>query len=372
MVDTAAMDPTSAVPPTIVSSLMSDPGMRPSALVLLRFFQMQQQDGLHHVEAAELAGHHGVRDLVPPDTEVMYTCREPAVLTVLARGDDCAYYVRIGANAATISIAASTLDDAADRMSRVNGACLEHDEDRQIVSIWRSRGMTAFSDDRSLDCPRWTEIEANYAATTRGRLDALASSRPPSDVGRLILWHGCPGTGKTTAVRMLIRAWNPWCSAHYIADPERFFNDPNYILDMLTRPIRYDDGPGFDSEPENDRVRLIIGEDCDEYLTPAANQSAGPALSRLLNLSDGILGQGLNPIILLTTNEPISKLHPAVIRPGRCLDITEFLPLSPPEVSCWLGRPIATAHTLAEAFALRATRPTSQPQPQLAQPGHYL
>lgn len=366
------MDPTSAPATAIISSLMSDPGMRPSALVLLRFYETQVHHGLNHVESIELSGQHAVSDLAPPDTEIVCTCREPAVLTVLARGHGCAYYLRIGANAATVSIAADTLDAATARMSRLSRARQRDEANRQVVSIWRSRGMTAFSDDRSIDCPRWIDIEPNYAAATQKRLAGLVSCAPPTDVGRLILWHGQPGTGKTTAARMLIREWSPWCSAHYIADPERFFNDPNYILDMVTRPIRYDDGPGFEGAPDNERVRLIIGEDCDEYLTPSANQTAGPALSRLLNLSDGILGQGLNPIILLTTNEPLNKLHPAVVRPGRCLDITEFLPLSPSEVSSWLGLPRTAPLTLAEAFALKATRPTSQPQPVLAQPGQYL
>ena len=29
-------------------------------------------------------------------------------------------------------------------------------------------------------------------------------------------------------------------------------------------------------------------------------------------------------IVLITTNEPIRRLHPALLRPGRCLSETEF------------------------------------------------
>jgi hypothetical protein len=42
-------------------------------------------------------------------------------------------------------------------------------------------------------------------------------------------------------------------------------------------------------------------------------------LSRLLNLTDGLLGQGRRVLAAITTNEDIRVLHPAATRPGRCL-----------------------------------------------------
>ncbi|WP_407664900.1 AAA family ATPase [Mycolicibacterium moriokaense] len=52
----------------------------------------------------------------------------------------------------------------------------------------------------------------------------------PTDAGKLILLHGEPGTGKTTAIRALIRHLQCWCRAQYISDPERVFSSP------VTRP----------------------------------------------------------------------------------------------------------------------------------------
>jgi len=49
-----------------------------------------------------------------------------------------------------------------------------------------------------------------------------------------------------------------------------------------------------------------------------AKSQVGQGLSRLLNVSDGILGQGTKIMILVTTNENLGKLNPAVMRPGRC------------------------------------------------------
>jgi hypothetical protein len=82
-------------------------------------------------------------------------------------------------------------------------------------------------------------------------------------------------------------------------------------------------------------------------------------LARLLNLTDGLLGQGLSVIVAITTNEPLQRLHPAVTRPGRCLAEIEVGPLSAAEVR---RRPpthpqVSGAMTLAELLALEGARP---------------
>ena len=60
-------------------------------------------------------------------------------------------------------------------------------------------------------------------------------------------------------------------------------------------------------------------------------------LGRLLNLCDGILGHGLRVLVLLTTDEDLGQLHPAVTRPGRCLSQIEFEPLLIAAARRWLG-----------------------------------
>ena len=79
-------------------------------------------------------------------------------------------------------------------------------------------------------------------------------------------------------------------------------------------------------------------------------------LARLLNLTDGLLGQGLSLLVAITTNEALSTLHPAVVRAGRCIAQIEVGNLSGSEAQAWLGRPLperAEGYSLAELCALQ-------------------
>ena len=49
---------------------------------------------------------------------------------------------------------------------------------------------------------------------------------------------------------------------------------------------------GDDEIPGEGRWRLLLLEDCDELIGADAKRASGQALSRLLNLTDGLLGQG--------------------------------------------------------------------------------
>lgn len=81
----------------------------------------------------------------------------------------------------------------------------------------------------------------------------------------------------------------------------------------------------------------------------------------MLNLTDGMLGQGVKCVLLVTTNEPLGRLHPAVHRPGRCWASVEFDAFTPAEATAWLAargvdREMTRAMTLAELYEVAGGR----------------
>ncbi len=115
-------------------------------------------------------------------------------------------------------------------------------------------------------------------------------------------------------------------------------------------------------------------EDADELLRADAKRETGQALSRLLNLGDGLIGQGLAVLVLITTNEPLGRLHPAVVRPGRCLAEVEFRPLSAAEAGAWLAGPESASSpaTIAELYERRDQRHRLSRPPESRPEGLYL
>lgn len=117
----------------------------------------------------------------------------------------------------------------------------------------------------------------------------------------LILIEGPPGTGKSTFIKHLISdkkaIYVPNASASSIANPD--------FIDFIT------------DHPET----LFIFEDAESVLTKQDGATA--AISNILNMTDGILGDFMSSIFICTVNSA-DNIDPAVLRFGRLISHEKF------------------------------------------------
>lgn len=222
----------------------------------------------------------------------------------------------------------------------------EYKEDVVEVSFWRMGQHGPQCTKRGITGPAWREIRGNYVTPTRTALDQLLETDFDSgSEGKLVLWHGVPGTGKTYALRSWCRTCQDSIDINYIVDPDVFFGaNADYMLDVLTRA------------PQK-KLNLFVAEDTGELLARDARQQSGQALSRLLNVCDGLIGQGLRILVLITTNEDLGALHPAIVRPGRCYANITFDTFDQAQAREWLDShnvedmSIPSQSTIAQLYA---------------------
>lgn len=125
----------------------------------------------------------------------------------------------------------------------------------------------------------------------------------------LFLFHGLPGTGKSTYIKYLI---------HYL-NKDVIFMSPRLAGSL--------DAPDLTSFLIKNKNTVIVIEDAEELIT-AREGGRNSTISTLLNLTDGLLGECLGIQIIATFNTHVANIDSALLRKGRLQALYEFKELN--------------------------------------------
>lgn len=198
-------------------------------------------------------------------------------------------------------------------------------------------------------CVEWSEeVAANYTEETREKLHHTIETLPESS-GRLLIMHGAPGTGKTWFLKYLMRHFRSKYHMITVTDPEMFLGSIAYYYSVLEGldgvSLSSDDGEAVEGAPA-----IFIMEDSAENIKIENREAYGQRISRLLNMSDGLLSEGRGDIFIITFNDDVEIIDPAMLRPGRCKDSINFGCFTKEDAFEWL-----LSHGLPEEIAKAET-----------------
>jgi hypothetical protein len=176
----------------------------------------------------------------------------------------------------------------------------------QIYQVCSSQGMY-YLKDAKVDYDSRYDFKMLYPDEFMPIADNIDSFIKGGKSGMVIL-HGLQGSGKTSYIRKLIHD-NP---------SRRFVYLPMTMAAHLSSP----DFVSFLHEKMRDSV--VILEDCEQILESRDSGNGGGAISTLLNMSDGLLADGLNIQFICTFNAEIGRIDKALLRKGRLIDKYEF------------------------------------------------
>ena len=128
------------------------------------------------------------------------------------------------------------------------------------------------------------------------------------DKSALYLFHGEPGTGKSSYIKHLINTVDKKKVIYVPPNMISYFSDPDFISFLTT----------------NCTKSLIIIEDAEDALKSREDISHNQAVNNILNFTDGVLGDIFNIQFICTFNCQKHKIDKALLRKGRLTTIYEF------------------------------------------------
>lgn len=170
-------------------------------------------------------------------------------------------------------------------------------------------------------------IRENYEKDVLASFDYITEAfSSPDPMGRLVILHGEPGTGKTFFIRGLLNSVKGTKSLLIPARHAVKLEDPELLTMLIEENNRVRTSEDFEekmkrgaNEPKKATPLLLIIEDADQILTNR-DQGNTSSISSLLNMTDGIFGSLVDIRIIATTNAKTVDIDSALLRPGRLLE----------------------------------------------------
>lgn len=153
--------------------------------------------------------------------------------------------------------------------------------------------------------PAAIKLETNYNNDLLNIHPTISKTLKEKRKSGLHLFHGIPGTGKSTYIRYLIS------------------KQPKDIIFLSPSIAASLDSPNFMKLLFDNPNSILVVEDAEELLV-SREGARNSSVAMLLNLTDGILGEGLGIQVIATFNTPLGNIDKALLRKGRLLSIYEF------------------------------------------------
>lgn len=192
-------------------------------------------------------------------------------------------------------------------------------ENKSDIKLLKSENGYLDTEDFNLNIPK-VNIELNYGKKFQKIHDVIVKRLNTKNDSGIILFHGDPGTGKTTYIKLL---------TSLVESKDVIFVPPS-TAEALSEPSIIP----FLMDHKNS---ILIIEDGEKVIADReSGNGSSIGVSNILNLTDGILGDCLNIQIIVTFNMNKEKIDKALLRKGRLIAEHKFMNLTIDETNALL------------------------------------